>query len=370
MTATQGVAAAMYRVYNFSPGPAVLPTAVLEQAQEELLNWRDSGMSVMEVSHRGKDFVELAAHAESTFRRLLEIPDNYRVLFLQGGATLQFAAVPMNLAGPDGRADYVLTGNWGTKASNEAARYLRVNIAASAKESSFTTIPDPATWSVTDDAAYLHYTPNETIYGVEFHDIPAVSDAPLVVDMSSTILSRSIDVSRFGVIYAGAQKNIGPAGLTLVIVRDDLLDQARAETPSVVNYRVMADSDSMSNTPPTLAWYLASLVFDWLEEQGGLTVIGDTNERKSAKLYAAIDDSNFYANPVTPAHRSWMNIPFTLADPVLDAKFLEESAAAGLANLKGHRSVGGMRASIYNAMPQVGVDALVSFMTDFENRHG
>ncbi len=370
MTATQGVAAAMYRVYNFSPGPAVLPTAVLEKAQEELLNWRDSGMSVMEISHRSKDFIEVAAHAEDTLRRLLAVPDNYRVLFLQGGATLQFAAVPMNLAGPDDKADYVLTGNWGTKASKEAARFVHVNIAASAEETGFTTIPDPATWSVTEDAAYLHYTPNETIYGVEFHDIPAVSEAPLVVDMSSTILSRPLDVSRFGVIYAGAQKNIGPAGLTLVIVHDDLLDRARPQTPSVTNYRVMADSDSMSNTPPTLAWYLASLVFDWLDAQGGLTVMGERNERKSATLYAAIDGSDFYSNPVTPKYRSWMNVPFTLADPALDATFLEESAAAGLANLKGHRSVGGMRASIYNAMPQAGVDTLVEFMADFEKRHG
>jgi phosphoserine aminotransferase len=346
----------MYRVFNFSPGPAVLPTAVLEKAQEELLNWRDSGMSVMEISHRSKDFIELAAHAESTLRRLLEIPDNYRVLFLQGGATLQFAAVPMNLAGPDANADYVLTGNWGTKAYNEAGRYLRANIAASAKDENFTTIPDVATWTVSDDAAYLHYTPNETIYGVEFHDIPTVS--------------RPIDVSRFGVIYAGAQKNIGPAGLTLVIVREDLLDKARAETPSVINYRVMADSDSMSNTPPTLAWYLASLVFDWLDEQGGLAVLAEQNQRKSETLYAAIDGSDFYSNPVAPEHRSWMNIPFTLADPSLDAAFLAESAAAGLANLKGHRSVGGMRASIYNAIPQAGVDALVNFMADFETRNG
>jgi phosphoserine aminotransferase len=360
----------MYRVFNFSPGPAVLPTAVLEKAQEELLNWRDSGMSVMEISHRSKDFIELAAHAESTLRRLLEIPDNYRVLFLQGGATLQFAAVPMNLAGPDANADYVLTGNWGTKAYNEAGRYLQANIAASAKDENFTTIPDVATWTVSDDAAYLHYTPNETIYGVAFPDIPTVSDAPLVVDMSSTILSRPIDVSRFGVIYAGAQKNIGPAGLTLVIVREDLLDKARAETPSVINYRVMADSDSMSNTPPTLAWYLASLVFDWLDEQGGLAVLAEQNQRKSETLYAAIDGSDFYSNPVAPEHRSWMNIPFTLADPSLDAAFLAESAAAGLANLKGHRSVGGMRASIYNAIPQAGVDALVNFMADFETRNG
>jgi phosphoserine aminotransferase len=327
-------------------------------------------MSVMEVSHRGKDFVELAAHSEKTLRTLLAIPDNYRVLFLQGGATLQFAAVPMNLGGPDSRADYVLTGNWGQKASGEAARYLSVNVAADAKNTNYTTIPDPSSWRVTDGATYLHYTPNETIYGVEFHDIPSVSDAPLVVDMSSTLLSRPIDVSRFGVIYAGAQKNIGPAGLALVIVREDLLDRARPETPSVINYRVMADSDSMSNTPPTLAWYLAALVFDWIVEQGGLSAMSERNLRKATKLYAAIDGSDFFANPVVPAHRSWMNIPFTLADPALDGKFLQEAAAAGLANLKGHRSVGGMRASLYNAMPEDGVDALIRFMTDFEARNG
>jgi phosphoserine aminotransferase len=365
-----GSSAAMERVFNFSPGPAVLPTAVLEQAQAELLNWRGSGMSVMEVSHRGKDFVELAAHSERTLRTLLAIPEQYKVLFLQGGATLQFAAVPMNLASAQSRADYVLTGNWGQKASGEAARYLDVNIAANAKASNYTTIPEPTTWSVTDDATYLHYTPNETIFGVEFHEIPEVSDAPLVADMSSTILSRPIDVSRFGVIYAGAQKNIGPAGLTLVIVREDLLDKARAETPSVLNYRTMADSDSMSNTPPTLAWYLAALVFDWLAEQGGLDVMAERNRRKAAKLYAAIDASDFYANPVVREHRSWMNVPFTLADSNLDAKFLAEASAAGLANLKGHRSVGGMRASLYNAMPEEGVDALLEFMSAFEARHG
>ena len=368
--AQQGVAADMHRVYNFSPGPATLPAAVLEKAREELLDWRGSGMSVMEVSHRGKDFVELAAHAERTLRRLLDIPEGYRVLFLQGGATLQFAAVPLNLARAEDSADYVLTGNWGTKAAREAQRYLDVNIAASAESGNFTTIPDPGSWAVTDDAAYLHYTPNETIYGVEFHDIPDVSGAPLVADMSSTILSRPLDVGRFGVIYAGAQKNIGPAGLTLVIVREDLLDKARAETPSVINYRIMADSDSMSNTPPTLAWYLASLVFDWLEEQGGLAAMAERNRRKSEKLYAAIDGSAFSANPVDRAHRSWMNVPFTLADAKLDALFLEQAAAVGLANLKGHRSVGGMRASLYNAMPEAGVDALIEFMADFEARNG
>jgi phosphoserine aminotransferase len=360
----------MDRVFNFSPGPATLPTAVLERARDELLDWRGSGMSVMEVSHRGKDFIELAAKSEKTLRELLAIPDNYRVLFLQGGATLQFAAVPLNLAGPDAVADYVVTGNWGQKAGSEAKRFLSVNIAADAKATNYTTIPDPASWKVSENAAYLHYTPNETIYGVEFHSVPEVSNAPLVVDMSSTLLSRPIDVSRFGVIYAGAQKNIGPAGLALVIVRDDLLDRARPETPSVINYKVMAESDSMSNTPPTLTWYFAALVFDWLVEQGGLKVMAERNQRKSAKLYAAIDGSDFYANPVERAHRSWMNIPFTLADPALDAKFLAESAAAGLTNLKGHRSVGGMRASLYNAMPEAGVDALVSFMADFEARNG
>ncbi len=364
------VANAMDRVFNFSPGPATLPTAVLERAQGELLDWQGTGMSVIEVSHRGKEFVELAAHSEKTLRSLLAIPDNYRVLFLQGGATMQFAAVPLNLAGSDSRADYVLTGNWGQKASKEAARYLSVNVAADAKDTNYTTIPDPGAWRVTDGAAYLHYTPNETIYGVEFHEVPEVSDAPLVVDMSSTLLSRPIDVSRFGVIYAGAQKNIGPAGLALVIVREDLLDLARPETPSVINYRVMADSDSMSNTPPTLAWYFAALVFDWLAEQGGLAVMAELNQRKAGKLYALIDGSDFYANPVVPEHRSWMNIPFTLADPALDADFLREASAAGLANLKGHRSVGGMRASLYNAMPEEGVDALIRFMTEFEARNG
>jgi phosphoserine aminotransferase len=360
----------MDRVYNFSPGPATLPTAVLEQAQAELLDWHGTGMSVMEVSHRSKDFVELAAHSERTLRKLLAVPENYRVLFLQGGATLQFAGVPLNLAGPNATADYVVTGNWGSKASVEAARYLNVNVAADAKDTKYTTIPDPASWAVSDDAAYLHYTPNETIYGVEFHAVPEVSKAPLVVDMSSTVLSRPVDVSRFGVIYAGAQKNIGPAGLAIVIVRDDLLDLARPETPSVVNYRVMADSDSMSNTPPTLAWYLAALVFDWLEEQGGLAVMAERNKRKAAKLYSAIDASDFYQNPVVSAHRSWMNIPFTLADAALDSDFLQEAAAVGLVNLKGHRSVGGMRASLYNAMPEAGADALIAFMADFERRRG
>ena len=360
----------MQRVYNFSPGPAMLPEAVLRRMQEELLDWRGSGMSVMEVSHRGTDFVEFAAQSEKNLRKLLAVPENYRVLFLQGGATLQFAAVPLNIAPAGSVADYVLTGNWGQKAKGEAERYVRVNVAADGAASKFTTIPDPATWRVTKDAAYLHYTPNETIYGVEFHSVPEVSDAPLVVDMSSTLLSRPVDVSRFGLIYAGAQKNIGPAGLAIVIVRDDLLGRARRETPGVIDYKLMADHDSMWNTPSTLSWYVAGLVFEWLEDRGGVAAMAKINERKAAKLYAAIDGSEFYANPVDKSCRSRMNVPFTLDDPNLDKAFLQESKAAGLTNLKGHRSVGGMRASIYNAMPEEGVDALIAFMTDFEKRRG
>jgi phosphoserine aminotransferase len=360
----------MKRVFNFSPGPAMLPEPVLSRMQAELLDWRGSGMSVMEVSHRGTDFIEFAAQSERNLRELLGVPAHYKVLFLQGGATLQFAAVPLNLAPAGAVADYVVTGNWGEKAVQEAERYVRVNVAANAKASKFTTVPDPRTWTVSSSAAYLHYTPNETVFGVEFHDVPEVSDAPLVVDMSSTLLSRPIDVSRFGVIYAGAQKNIGPAGLAIVIVRDDLLGRARRETPGVIDYKTMAENDSMWNTPSTLSWYVAGLVFEWLKEQGGLAAMGKLSERKAKKLYGAIDASSFYKNPVDKAYRSWMNVPFTLPDAALDKPFLQEAKAAGLTNLKGHRVVGGMRASIYNAMPEAGVDALVAFMADFAKRHG
>lgn len=358
----------MDRAYNFSAGPAALPLPVLERAQTELLDWQGSGMSVMEVSHRGPDFRALAERAEANVRELLDVPENYRVLFLAGGATLQFASIPLNLGPPWSTADYVVTGNWGRKAVAEAARYLNVNVAADTESSGFTTIPDPATWTVRDDACYLHYTPNETVYGVEFHTIPDVSDAPLVADMSSTVMSRPIDVSRFGLIYAGAQKNLGAAGITLLIVRDDLVGRARQETPGVVNYRLMADSGSMWNTPPTFCWYVMALVLDWLREQGGVAAMAEHNERKARKLYAAIDGSDFYANPVDKSCRSWMNVPFTLADPALDQAFLDEAAAARLLNLKGHRVAGGMRASIYNAMPESGVDALVDFMAEFEAR--
>lgn len=358
------------QVVNFSPGPAALPRSVMEQAQAEFLNWRGTGMSVMEVSHRSAEFIELAAQSELDIRELLTIPENYKVLFLQGGATLQFAAVPLNLAAPEKTADYVVTGSWGKKASKEAARFCHVNVAADGASSNYTTVPDSATWQLSSDAAYLHCTPNETIGGLEMHSIPTVSDAPLVADMSSTLLSRPIDVNRFGLIYAGAQKNIGQSGLTLVIVRDDLIGNAVAQTPGITDYRVMADTGSMWNTPATFAWYMASLVFAWLKEQGGLKVIAQRNDAKSAKLYAAIDASEFYSNPVDTRYRSRMNVPFTLHDSSLDASFLTESKAAGLTNLKGHRSVGGMRASIYNAIPETGVDALISFMADFEARQG
>jgi len=357
-------------VYNFSPGPAVLPREVLEQARDELLDWRGGGMSVMEVSHRGKAFVACAAEAEADLRELLAIPPGYKVLFMQGGATLQFAAIPLNLSSADSVVDCVITGHWSKKASAEVPRYCRANIAADAAGSSYCDIPPQSAWRLTPGAAYLHYTPNETIGGVEFPFVPDVT-APLVADMSSTILSRPIDVGRFGLIYAGAQKNIGPAGLCVVIVREDLLGRARANTPSVLDYKLVADDNSMLNTPPTFAWYFAGLVFKWLKRQGGLGRMREINQAKAASLYQAIDGSGgFYRNPVAPACRSWMNVPFTLAKPELDKTFIAEARAAGLVNLEGHRSVGGMRASLYNALPPAGVATLVEFMREFARRNG
>jgi phosphoserine aminotransferase len=359
----------MSRVYNFSAGPAALPLEVLETIRNDLPDWLGSGMSVMEVSHRSADFVELAARAEATLRELLQVPDDYSVLFPQGGATMQMAMAPMNLSNDDDTADYIVTGSWGKKAAGEATKFCKVNVAADASDRKFTYIPDESSWQRSDEAAYLHYTPNETIAGVEFHFVPG-GDVPLVADMSSNILSRPIDVSRFGVIYAGAQKNIGPAGITLVIVRNELLDRARPNNPHLMTWKSYADSDSMTNTPPTFAWYVADLVFQWLKRQGGLEAMAQINARKSSKLYAAIDTSDFYSNPVALDCRSRMNVPFILADDALDKKFLEESAAAGLTNLKGHRSVGGMRASIYNAVSEEAVDALIAFMADFEKANG
>ncbi len=359
----------MSRVHNFSAGPAALPLPVLETIKQDLPDWQGLGMSVMEVSHRGKDFVALAARSEANLRKLLGISDDYSVLFTQGGATLQFSMAPMNLAGPDDTIDLVQTGSWGKKAAGEAAKFCNVNLAADSSDKNFTYIPDPSTWNLSENAAYLHFTPNETIAGVEFHYVPD-SDVPLVADMSSTILSRPIDVSKFGVIYAGAQKNIGPAGITVIIVRNDLLERAPKNTPHLMTWRSYAESDSMTNTPPTFAWYVADLIFTYLLEQGGLDAMAEVNERKAKKLYAAIDASDFYSNPVAVDARSWMNVPFILADSGLDATFLSESAAAGLCNLKGHRSVGGMRASIYNAVSEEAVDDLIEFMGEFERRNG
>ena len=355
----------MSRVFNFSAGPAMLPEAVLQRAQQEFLDWNGSGMNVMEMSHRGKEFLSIANQAEADLRDVMAIPDNYKVLFLQGGASAQFTAIPMNLLRGKTTADYFNTGQWSKKAIAEAKRYCDVNIVASSEEDGFNSIPDKASWKLNPDAAYVHYTPNETIGGVEFDSIPDTGDVPLVADLSSTILSRPIDVSKFALIYAGAQKNIGPAGLTLVIVRDDLIGDVLPGTPTTFNYKVQADNDSMYNTPPTYALYLAGLVFQWLKDLGGLTGMAEINQRKAEKLYAAIDDSGFYQNPVDKQYRSWMNVTFTLNNSDLDADFLAGAKQAGLLTLKGHRSVGGMRASIYNAMPEEGVDTLIQYMQDF-----
>lgn len=356
-------------MFNFSAGPAVLPKEVLEQAGQELTDWKNTGMSVMEMSHRGKEYMSIAAQAEADLRELLAIPVNYKVLFLQGGASSQFSMAPMNLLRGKTAADYINTGEWSQKAIKEAAKFCKVNVAATGQASSFSAIPPQTEWQLDSEAAYLHYTPNETIGGVEFHWIPETGDVPLVVDMSSTLLSRPVDVSKFGLIYAGAQKNIGPAGLTLVIVREDLLGQTLPGTPIMFDYKIHADNDSMYNTPPTYAWYIAGLVFDWLKRRGGLTAMADSNQRKANKLYAAIDTSNFYRNPVEPKSRSWMNIPFVMPDAKLDTVFLAEAKQAGMVALQGHRSVGGMRASIYNAMPEEGVDTLITFMAEFQSRY-
>ncbi|MEC7815686.1 MAG: 3-phosphoserine/phosphohydroxythreonine transaminase [Pseudomonadota bacterium] len=360
----------MSRAFNFCAGPATLPEAVLKQAQSEMLDWRGTGMSVMEMSHRSDEFVAIAQAAEQDLRDLAGISDDYAVLFMQGGASSQFSTIPLNLLGDKASADYVNTGIWSTKAIAEAKRYGQVNVVASSEDSGFATVPDQASWNTSSDAAYLHYTPNETIGGLEFDFIPDSGNVPLVADMSSTMLSRPMDISKFGLIYAGAQKNIGPSGLVVVIIRKDLLGKARAETPTMMNYQVIADNESMYNTPATYSWYLAGLVFKWMKEQGGVKAMGELNARKAKKLYDFIDASDFYANPIEPRFRSWMNVPFTLADDALNSEFLKGADARQLLNLKGHRSVGGMRASIYNAMPEAGVDALIAYMAEFAKERG
>jgi phosphoserine aminotransferase len=358
------------RVLNFSAGPAVLPEEVLRQAAEEMLDWHGSGMCVMEMSHRGPEFISIAEEAESDLRELLRVPQGYQVLFLQGGATLQFSMVPLNLLGGKTAADYVSTGEWSKKAIKEAQRFCRVNIAASAEDANFTYMPEQGKWRLDPAAAYVHVCTNETIGGVEMNWVPDTGGVTLVADMSSHILSRPVDVARYGLIYAGAQKNIGPAGLTIVIVRDDLLGKAPKNTPSMLDYKVHADAQSMSNTPPTYAVYIAGLVFKWLKRQGGVAGIEARNIEKSKLLYDFLDGSGFYRNPVRKSDRSRMNVPFTLADAKLDGAFLAGAAERGMVQLKGHRSVGGMRASIYNAMPVEGVRRLVEYMREFEAKHG
>ena len=359
----------MARIFNFSAGPAVLPEEVLSRAGDEMLDWRGTGMCVMEMSHRGKEFMSIAAEAEKDLRELLAIPQNYKVLFLQGGATLQFAQIPMNLLAGRGKADYVVTGEWSKKAVKEAQAYCDVHIAASSEDKGFTYAP--SNWNVRPDTAYVHYCSNETIGGVEFHEIPKIEkNLPLVADASSHILSRPLDVSRFGLIYAGAQKNIGPAGLTIVIVREDLPGRAQKGTPSVMDYKQQAAADSMLNTPATYAMYIAGLVFKWLKTQGGLAEMEKRNIAKAQLLYDYLDKSSFYKNSVDRKDRSRMNVPFTLKNSDLDAEFLKGAEARGMVQLKGHRSVGGMRASIYNAMPVEGVKQLVAYMKEFEGKHG
>jgi len=358
------------RIFNFSPGPATLPEPVLQRAAAEMLDWRGSGMSVMEMSHRGKEFIAIAAKAEADLRALLAIPANYKVLFLQGGAIAENAVVPMNLVGGHSVADYVNTGEWSKRSIKEAKKYCSVNIAASAEDKNFTYVPARETWKLTRDAAYVHVCTNETIGGVEYQWTPDTGDLPLVADMSSHILSRVIDVAKYGVIYAGAQKNAGIAGLTLVIVRDDLLDRALPITPSVFHWKEQAADESMLNTPSTYAIYMAGLVFEWLQAQGGLAAIEQKNIAKARVLYDYLDQSKFYLSPVQREDRSRMNVPFKLRDEKLDETFLKGAVERGMVQLKGHRSVGGMRASIYNAMPIEGVQALVAYMKDFEQRHG
>jgi phosphoserine aminotransferase len=360
----------MTRPFNFSPGPAVLPEPVLRQAAAEMLDWHGTGMSVMEMSHRGKEFMSIYHAALASLRELLAVPDNYKVLFLQGGAIGQNAIVPMNLLRGKSRADYVDTGDWAKRSIAEAGHFCTVNVAASSEGNGFTAIPPQGEWRLDPDAAYVHICSNETIIGLEYHWTPDTGTVPLVADMSSDILSRPIDVSRYGLIYAGAQKNIGPAGLTLVIVRDDLLGAASPTTPSAFDYTIQAANDSMINTPPTYAIYLAGLVFDWIRAGGGLAAMAERNRAKAALLYGCLDESGFYRKRIVPADRSLMNVCFHLPDPALDAPFLAGARDAGLLNLKGHRVVGGMRASIYNAMPIEGVRALASYLQGFEKRFG
>ena len=358
----------MPRKFNFGAGPATMPESVLLEVQEELLDWNGLGVSVMEISHRSPEFIEIAKQAETDFRDLLSIKDDYAVLFTHGGATMQNAAVPLNLASKDGVADYVNSGHWAKRSMKEAERYTNVNVAASSEDSNFNYFPEQNSWTVSEDSSYIHYTPNETIGGLCLRSIEH-SNVPIVADYSSGILSEPIDIDKFSLIYGGAQKNIGPSGLGFVIVKKDLLGNAQSITPNLLNYTLIHEGESMSNTPPTFAWYVAGKVFKWLKSLGGVEEIGKINNRKAKKLYQFIDDSNFYENNINKENRSIMNIPFLLHNDDLDTKFLSESKNAGLLALKGHRSVGGMRASIYNGLPEEAVDTLIEFMDDFEKKN-
>ena len=360
----------MTRAINFAAGPATLPEEVLQEAAAEMLDWHGSGQSVMEMSHRGKEFISICETAERDLRDLLDIPANYKVLFLQGGATLQFEMIPINLLRGKPSADYVHTGEWAKKAIKEAKVFCQVNVIASSEDKNFSYVPKQDQWKLNKDAAYVHYTANETIGGVEYHWTPEVGDVPLVADMSSNMLSKPVDVSRYGLIYAGAQKNIGPAGLCIVIVRDDLIGKGVPTPPTMLDYKIHADADSMFNTPPTYAIYIAGLVFQLLKRKGGLAAMEKINIEKAQLLYDFLDQSQFFKNPVAKSDRSRMNIPFTLADPALDEEFLKGAKARGMIQLKGHRSVGGMRASIYNALPIAGVRTLVDYLKEFEKNHG
>lgn len=361
----------MNNVFNFSAGPAMLPAEVMSQAQAEFIDWQGSGCSVMEVSHRGKAFIEVAAAAEQDLRDLLAIPDNYKVLFSHGGGRGQFAAVPLNISKSSDTSLHIVSGSWSKGAVTEASKYNQAKVVAEvSQKDGLNYMAPPSLENIDASAAYLHFCPNETVDGIAYNWLPESGEVPLVSDMSSCILSAPLDVSKHGIIYAGAQKNIGPSGLSVVIVRDDLIGKARRETPSIFDYDLMAKNDSMYNTPPTFSWYLAGLVFKWLKAQGGLAAMESRNKEKAAILYAAIDSSDFYSNPVHPDNRSIMNVPFLLAEESLNAVFLEKAESAGLRALKGHRSVGGMRASIYNAMPKAGVLTLVEFMQHFEKQYG
>lgn len=357
------------RAWNFNAGPAMLPQAVMEQAREELLDWQGTGISVMELGHRTPQFIQIAEQAEADLRELLSISDNYHVLFLQGGGTGQFGMTPLNLLRDKTTADYLVTGHWSAKAYEEARRFCAVNVVADGADTNYCAIPARDSWRLNDDAAYVYYCANETLLGLEFHDIPDTGDIPLVTDMTSNLLARPLDVSRFGLVFAGAQKNIGPTGLAVVIVRKDLVGQARRDIPSLYDYALQAAEQSMLNTPPTFNWYIAGLTFRWLLDQGGLETMAAVNRRKAEKLYAVIDDSALYYNEIEPAHRSEMNVHFRLRDESLEPRFIDEAEANNLKALAGHRVTGGLRASIYNAMPEAGVDALIEFLHEFERRN-